>query len=761
MRNILAKSSGQNLIDHSILVSKFAVEIANQTLLNNDERLIKIIKLSSLLHDIGKCTDFFQNKLKKGVFDEQIDDTLPKSKKFRHNEISWAFLSRYLTFLNKEDSNKVLNMVYWHHGISNIFGNYKDTDVIKDLTEKEISTMVSFIEFILNDQFDNLTFQLEEKDYNPKNAPKFYDNGEDNVDVNSENLFIRSCVISADRLASKYENASDDEIKKIVSEYNIVDYNINLEKHVYNGSKRFLKQIEIIGETKRTTQLNAPGGFGKTLLGLLWAIKQNKRVIWVCPTNVIANSVYKTLMEELTLFGDNEITVELFYTNEVKDSNHKTLGFDSNIIVTNIDNYLTPSINNSVASRLYTIINSDVIFDEFHELVGRDSALFASFINIMRTRNRLTSSNTLLLSATPTNMHNLWDSVGSKTLILPEKHKHFKAPHDVKFHLNVTTDEIAVEKDTSSLIIMNSIKESQLKKDVNHCELLLHSEFVKKDRDENFKRLYSMYGKTSQTSITKSNVMGTPLIQASLDISFNRLYESVLSPQTTGQRIPRCNRWGTYSEPYVSIHLTHNPSEVSMRKILYTNNLSNSWFSHLKKYNQKKLSYDEFYVVYNEFESNNEKILITELRDVLSNSLDCLSLIYPIVYFNKTKSKNISAGGNKLRSNGNNIFVIAAYHNDNEKFTEPFSVTMRKSFAEEFDENANTQKKIENTWKLLRDNNDSRFDFNEMITTKKYISQEAIQNKARKIETPYIRFDKVYHEKYGLIRLTDLELLTQ
>jgi hypothetical protein len=34
------------------------------------------------------------------------------------------------------------------------------------------------------------------------------------------------------------------------------------------------------------------------------------------------------------------------------------------------------------------------------------------------------------------------------------------------------------------------------------------------------------------------------LLQASLDISFNDLYEDILSPQSTLQRIGRCDRFG-------------------------------------------------------------------------------------------------------------------------------------------------------------------------------------------------------------------------
>ena len=759
MKNILAKSSGQSLEDHSVMVSKFAEEIARQTILDINDEILFVIKISSLLHDIGKCTDFFQKKLTKGLPEEEIEEKLPTKIKFRHNEISWSFISRYLNGIKKESLEKILNVVYWHHGISNEFGKSTDTEIEKVITEEEIQTMITFAENIITKNIPNATIYLEEKEHNPKKAPMFYMVGDDCQEKNAINLLIKACVISADRLASKYESATDEEIKDLVSIYNTVDYNIDIKNHEFFGNERFTEQNLIVSLTAKTTQINAVGGFGKTLLGLLWAILRNRRVIWVCPTNMICQSVYKTITEELKLFGINNISVESYYSGGVQESTHKSTGFDSNIIVTNIDNYLTPSIDNNVASRLYTIINSDVIFDEFHELVGRETALFSCFINIMTTRNRLTKSNTLLLSATPTNMSVLWDSLGAKTLILPEKHSHFKAPHNVEYSFNTVQGEMIVEPDTSSLVVMNAIKTSQLNKNSLSCDLLIHSEFVKEDRDKHISKLYENYGKTSPINLNKANVMGTPMIQCSLDISFNKLYESVLSPETTLQRIPRCNRWGNYLSPELYVHLFDNKSETKMRDILYTNNLSNTWFAHLKQYDGQNLSVDDLYAIYNEFQSIHEKTLIRELRETLSKSLDCLSKIYPSMYYSKSKTKKITAGGNKLRSNGNSIFVIAPYYNDANKFTDPFSVTIRRTFAEEFDENSNTFKKIKQTWTLLRNNNDSRFEYNDMINSENYLTQEGVQISAKKIETPYIRFDKVYHPIFGLMNQSDLELV--
>jgi CRISPR-associated endonuclease Cas3-HD len=748
MKKILAKSSGLSLIDHSKLVSRFAIEIANQSLLTKDDELIEIIRLSALLHDIGKCTTQFQKKLGvKGIEEAEIECKI----KYRHNEVGWAFLSRYL---NVKNLDIILDNVYWHHGISNRLSGYYDTDI--EITDTDITTM--------NEYLISIGLVGVEKEYKPKKSPRYYISGDNADEVNSKNLFTRTCLISADRLASSLNdiNISDEEIMSYVSASNTRCCDVDITSHKYYGNKRFLQQEDIISKVVRTTQINAPAGFGKTLLGLLWNFKTNRKLIWVCPRNVVAESVYKSILEELNNFGVNYLSVELYTGGEVKECNELFNGdFSSDIIVTNIDNYLSPSVDNRHGERLYTIINSDVVFDEFHELVS-DSALFSCFINIMKTRNCLTNSSTLLLSATATHMHRLWDSVNQKTLLLPEKGRHYLAPHTNKYLIRTGSNINITNKYDNNLIVLNSIGNAQMYKKPVNADLLIHSKFEDLDRDNNMKLLYDFYGKNSIRNQVKPNIVGTHIIQASLDVSFNNLYESVLSPQSTLQRCGRCDRWGDIvTESSINIIRLVNNGETSVRNLLYTNNLSNLWFEHISKYDNQKLTLDELYLIYNEFESNYENILYRYVYDKYVNSLESLSYIYPVKFFTKGKSDIKSAGGNKLRSTNSEVFVICKYYNS-DKYTNPYSISVRENdFNKEFNENesSNILKRILGTMKLLRDSNDDRFDYNEILTEKKYMNLDNIRKFGKKSNTPYIRFDKVYHPEYGEISPNKLNIL--
>lgn len=740
--NILAKSDGTTLINHSILVSKFAVEIGKQSMLDIDNDLLECIRLSGLLHDIGKCTKQFQKKINNSIDNIEIQE-LP----YRHNEIGWSFISRFLNKPNKVLSI-ILDNVYWHHGITNNLCSYNDTDIKID--EKDINEMKLFLSNFVDEN------EIIEKEYKPKKSPKYYVTGDECDEINSERLFTRTCIISGDRIASQYNNINltDDEIRDIIINMNLKNNTIDVKKHMYYGNERFNLQQEIVKITDRTTQINAPAGFGKTILGLLWNFNSNKKLIWVCPRNIVAESVYNSIIEELKNFKNDTISVELFLSGEVKNKNHsnETGDFSSDIIVTNIDNYLSPSVDNRNGIRLHTIINSDVVFDEFHELIG-ETSLFSCFINIMLTRHRLTNTNTLLLSATATNMYKLWDSNNQKTKILPNKGQHYPAPHKQKYKLN-TTNEIDIEhKKTNNLFLFNSIGNSQIYKKELKSDILIHSSFEDFDREMNIKKLYDYYGKKTTRNIIKPDVVGTHIIQASLDVSFHHLYESILSPQSTLQRIGRCNRWGDINEQStINIINLSDRSEVNVRNILYTNKLSNLWFSYISKYNQQFLTLDDLYKIYNDFESENEVELYKYLRDMYTSSLDSLTYIYPVKFFNTSKNKtNKTAGSNKLRSSNFETFVICHYFDDKNKFTNPISISvLGNNYTEQFKESGcNIFKKILGVMKLLT--NDIRFDYITILKNKKYLTLDTVRKHGKKSNTPYVRFDKVYHPEFGLI----------
>ena len=85
------------------------------------------------------------------------------------------------------------------------------------------------------------------------------------------------------------------------------------------------------------------------------------------------------------------------------------------------------------------------------------------------------------------------------------------------------------------------------------------------------------------------------------------------------------------------------------------------------------------------------------------------------------------------------------------KYTDPISVDSYGDFHATFNEQYGMERKIVNVFKLLE--KDKRFDYGELLKINKYgnLNIDQIRKYAKKDNTPYVRFDKVYHPEYGFV----------
>ncbi len=392
-----SKSDGLGMETHSksvydvskVLVEQLPIDMNDFELISNS------IFLSSLLHDIGKLTTVFQ---------KYLTDDIKTNLKFRHNEIGWAFFNNIVKFDDKMLSDFVGDSIYWHHGISNKFNeNLKSCDILENLgknKDADIENMIRYFENIIIKYFPNIKYEINIDNEICGKTPKYYTLDDDvfynginynHRKINSLKQIIRSAVVMADRISSdnefnlKYIN-NDIDIKKYVCDFLMMKNNVFIDKNQYSDVSRFNKQIEIVNNIHKTTIVKAPAGFGKTLIGLLWCANSNKKLIWVCPRNFVVDSVYNSVLNELDKNKCN-VTIQKFVSGEIQDANHNCCDpFESDITITNIDNFLAPTTDNSKMNYMYLINSCNLVFDEYHELIG-DSALFSAFVNIMFLRN--------------------------------------------------------------------------------------------------------------------------------------------------------------------------------------------------------------------------------------------------------------------------------------------------------------------------------------------------------------------------------------
>lgn len=756
-----------NLIDHSILTARISIILYDLSYNKkiDDNKLRTSVFYTGLFHDIGKATKQFQDILTNSIDEtEYIDNDNKKSKyEYLHNEIGWSFLS------NKIQDDFILNNVYYSHGIYNLKEYYHSDIKLEDIDRNTIQKLFdNLIEYnnsyninLNEDKFDHIKIKRPNY-YNEK----FGDNTNKIRNKNNKMLYLRSILRYADALASSNIfniSSTDNDIREYIINLKKSNNIININDCQYLNTERFDEQLEISNEIKKTTLLKAPTGFGKTLVGLLWFAKHKEKILWVCPTNNLSYGIYKSILNELKLFGDNKVSVQLYLTSEVKESNCNCEDFEADIVITNLDNYLKPNIDASYGSRLYNIYNRKTVFDEIQEYIT-EAALFACFMSTMNIRHRYINTETLCLSATPLTLFEDWDkNTDNKTIILPNKDEHYQSKVNQYITINCieTDDEIDKAINASDIIISNSVSETQRKKKEYNKDLIIHSSYTDLDKKEKIGNILDVFGKNSNIEKTLSSSL---IIQSGFDISTKSMLDSVLSPESTLQRIGRIDRWDNKNGGIYNCYLSNNKGENKVVDILYNKELREKWYNSLKEISGKTLSLNELYIFYNKF--------ILENKDVINENIDkrlnkSFKNLYFINYIKSTKKESdkdngINANSNVLRSNGNEIFCLFKGE-DGKWMNEAINCKVYKDKNGKDDYwdggtgdlkslNAYFNKAKKELKELLKNPN---FNYDKKMSVarlNKLKGVDTLRFMAVNSKTPYLRFDKIYSKEFGIIK---------
>lgn len=628
--------------------------------------LIECTRTAGLLHDIGKAVKPFQDYIQKVVNEFQPDDSDPTLEfenildKPLHHEISWAFLAGHLS---NGRNDILLSAIYWHHArpLNEAYEHFKTHDEIlaKAASIKGVEKLYGTLKKDLNIIIDE--YETE----NSMPVPDFFVNdGTLDKDNNAKLLAVRGCLIAADRYIS---GLSADEVHSLASEKSSLDAILiklvgkgigSYSKPEHYNADRFSLQ-EICGreaQKEHTALIKAPAGFGKTITGLIWSSGIGGRLIWVCPRNVVAESVYQSICTELEAMKMT-CTIELYLTGRRQQSNctEEMPVFSADIVVTNIDNLLAPMVSNRIADRLFAVAGSTMVFDEFHELIS-DAPLFAAFITLMRARHRLsTTSKTLLLSATPTNVCRLWDTSDKKTRIFPDENSHYPAAHKGKYALEFHAILPPV-LNGGSLTICNSIKNTQKTYRNTKAKIIAHSAYTDQDRRTITAEIISRFGKGGKGIENGDTVVSAPIIQAAMDISFKELTECTLSPEATLQRIGRCDRWGNLNStgqiPVIRfVAISGDASEDGAVRTMYDQDLHKNWIGYLAASlkNISLITLDELYLIYNKFYAEKRDEIFNYIRESYKQGINLLIDRYTPIKLKAPQEKE-GGSGRSLRS---------------------------------------------------------------------------------------------------------------
>lgn len=607
----------QFLVKKAIVVSGLARATAIKNLYGNDnlesqykryKSIIDAADLAGKLHNIGELVPdvdtvidgaiLYNHEASSAIFD-MVYDSLPakyKSSDFKrlveyalYNQVPARNYSKDLEDLTSFDAVKIPTTE--HANIS----SFMKMVGIKNSIGK-FSKITSGAEF-----------------------PKYLDdNG------TTERLFTLLCLTSAIRIIDGWSEA---DIDLLIEKGNYEDYLVEESKPCkYTipesfDAVRLKQQIKIARESLKylTVQVNAPTAYGKTVVMFIRMLLSGRRTYLVCPRNDIADNIYHEIVELIKLFNV-KIDIELYYASKRVASNSDNIcdEFTSQIVITNIDNYAASFSKSKYSSREYNIFTSDLIMDEFHELIT-DSPLFGVFVEIVRMRAQLSNnSTTLLVSATPSIISEI---ISEDITYLPEKGKHYPSVNKMPCHI-MSGEAPPEEIKGGDVTILNAISNVQKYHEENKLNAIIHSKYMPYDRRANIAKFLANFGKNS-TTVSKYRTVASPLVQASLNVSWIRMFESVCSIETTFQRLGRVNRFGEYPISEFTSFKSSDRAEISARNAVYSVELGNLWHEEYSKLaeNRPTITYDEMYEEYHKFNEKYRTKILKYLTELYSHAI--------------------------------------------------------------------------------------------------------------------------------------------
>lgn len=757
MGNLLAKSEingGTTLIGHSKAVTNFTAFLFDRIINSKAEFSDAYYTIKDLrdeliacaaMHDIGKCSKSFQEFIKsKRNTNKTYDDGLEKNDKLiTHNVIGWAYLNNYTDF-----GEEVKSAVLHHHVV---------LDYMADLTAKQIIGKNKDSLNVMNEFFDEMAayckeaFDVEIKRTDKKKSNTIVNNvfiynnfsGDnddvlsddddllDDLDDNAKYILLRSIIIFADRAVSgnpsltKSFIAYDEDLmgrllnSMIVScdsSSSLPDDNVNELKNksgefVYN-QERLKAQNDLLTDILKQNNsiVSASAGFGKTLVGLRWILANKKRTLWVVPRNVIANGTYQSLKSELeTMQMTNKVSIALLLHSEYIEGDE-----NADIIVTNIDNFLSPMVKNNQSHKLIQEIGGNVIFDEYHEFMS-DCPLYSAFIGLLYTRTMFTNTKTLLLSATPLRFDKAF---GMDNNIAFLKAAPFNG--DMKVNVKIqemenVTDLKADWKDT--FIFTNTVRQAQdiyshLNK--NSDNILMHARFPKQKRIDIESNVYKRHDKHSIVA-ERNTVVSTNILGVGIDASAKSSYDFAVSPEDTIQR--GCGRTGRFADEYddginyTLCVLTDDKATKNFITRTFNSSLNEKWVEVIKGFDGKTITKNDLYDAYYKFYEDNSKVAVEMFRRFFNKSADQLKDMRP--YSSKKKKVKSSEDEEKLmdglsyRGMNSSIYVVANYK-DKEKLCEAIILDRKLIGKFETEEPIARKERFKKFRSFVRNTNDDK-----------------------------------------------------
>lgn len=537
------------------------------------ERDWELLRIAVQYHDVGKYDLMFQNKIRRALKMEQLEVNCEWET--RHNYVSALAIPIKQLKLTDDEARVLLQAVGYHHERLTPLDN-KEISKVKQVYESNVLPYRNRIK-------EELDIEIEDKPrvttlYKLEQGKRIlYEEGE---------LFLRYVMIKG--LLHRLDHAASAHVDvELAIDMNVMDNVNEYMNRKYNGKKR---ELQLYAEQHQDKHLvvMAQTGMGKTEAGLLWVGAE--KGYFTLPLRVSLNAMYKRVTDADGIhfsrrIDDGEEATGLLHSSSIEvleeyyEGNDEALEkvyaqsrqFANKLIVSTIDQILKfPFYYLGFEKEMASMAGNKIIIDELQAYNPHIAALIIRALTLI---DELGGSFMIMTATLPDIYLKALQRrmIGSNREMLVHS---FIDDSIQRHHVEVSPQSIGDEEsilemirsgqNRKVLVICNTIKRAKevflkLKAFEQIKVSLLHAKFTNRDRDRLERELEAFEKNPDVTGIWVT----TQLVEASLDIDFDRLFTEMSPLDSQFQRYGRCNRKGQKEKAVDEINVTVYTNQVS------------------------------------------------------------------------------------------------------------------------------------------------------------------------------------------------------
>lgn len=526
----------ETLLDELIIFKQLYEEEINSLLkdISEKDNFWKDLEYSCIVHDLGKISTTFQNKIRKAL-------KLPPKEKTFLKEIPHNFLSpAFLTDLNEMNDERFFTIFFsiaFHHDRKIDF----DKNELVESIENDLRRDFLEIKPWLMEKLPNYSFNKPYKSYfndlvNFVNKSNSFFN---ELKKTRRFILLKGLLHRLDHSASAHIPIEDEKLKDTTTKLLI-----NLRKQTsFIDLSDFQK--EAVRFRNESVILTASTGLGKTEFAINWM--GESKCFYTLPLRVSSDAMYKRLNG---IFADNVGILHSDSYNSIMEN--ESLSIEENLQRYNLSKQLAKPLMVTTADQLFTsvfkwkgyekiystLFYSKIILDEPQSYSPKTLAM------IIKALEEITSYGGKFCYMSATNHPFIINRIKKIAKELPseynEEKKHKIFLEDTEIENFLPELERHYYQGKKILVITNTVKKAQSifnKISDSSNKKLLHSGFIKKDRAKKENEIQNDFkNKTAVIWIS------TQIVEASLDIDYDILFTELATFDALVQRMGRIYR---------------------------------------------------------------------------------------------------------------------------------------------------------------------------------------------------------------------------